>query len=977
MSNEKLISIAIAMAVGSVSYTTQATITTRTTAGSGQNVTITDDVEYSGFNSSALYAHDGGKIASDGYNIQGGTAGSAIYASGGTIEVKNGTLSGNVYQYVNVDNGGQAILDNIQFDSDPSNVQIKAAGAGSFVSFSNSIIHDFDDMLISMNDRAEISLDNVQLNQTGSSSGAAILYMDSKNSATITNSSLSSIGSSTITANDGSIVTLDRASLSTTYDNGDYPGSYAVVGLSNSTLEAKNTTFTANGDVWGISASSSDVTLKESHLDMNINQAYGINLSNSALTLSDSVINASGDGNYLVIANGGSNNSLSVTNSQITATGDKNYAFYADGYYGNSLYNITDSAISVSGNTSYGAFIIGSKAAGEIINTTITAEGENSSALRLADVGSTKIVGSTLYSKNSTAVVLQDRNDESDNDPLSLTLDNAQIISDSGLAFKIYDYNNNSGLLLNEVNIDATNGTAITGDVLVNSSNVDSTLVFNLSGASTLTGAINTQGYAGASTANIDATSRWNVTSNSALTTLNNAGTVSFVTPDDASGFKTITVDGDYYGADGSKLLMNTQLGDDSSPTDMLVINGDSAGSTSVSFNNVGGSGAQTVEGIKVIDVAGQSDAVFTMEGRAVKGGYDYSLYQGSVSDPANGNWYLRSVDSPNPDPTPTPSINPTRPEAGAYLGNQTAAVNMFTHTMHERLGEPEFTQPNGTDGGVGGMWLRAVGNSTDSKAAGQSLNVDTDTTLVQLGGDLARWDSNDQRFLFGVMAGYGHSDVDSTNPNAYKADASKASGDVDGYSVGLYATWFGSASMATGGYMDTYVQYAWFDNTVKGQDLPSEEYKSRLWQWSVESGYAFTLGNAGNYQWLVEPQAQLIYDWYSADTHTEQNGTRIHGGDANGLTTRLGARLYGRMERGEGVQPFVGVNWWHGDANNALKMDNDRFSQDVPDNRYEVEIGLQARISNGWQAWAQLSNQTGENGYRNSEGVIGVKYVW
>ena len=301
----------------------------------------------------------------------------------------------------------------------------------------------------------------------------------------------------------------------------------------------------------------------------------------------------------------------------------------------------------------------------------------------------------------------------------------------------------------------------------------------------------------------------------------------------------------------------------------------------------------------------------------------------------------------------------------------------MFAHTMHERLGEPEFSQPNKSESGAGGMWIRASTSSTDSKAAGQSLNVNTNTAMFQLGGDIARWDNNDQRFLLGVMAGYGHSDIDSTNPNAYKAGASKATGDVDGYSVGLYATWFGSASRATGGYVDTYVQHGWFENTVKGQSLPSESYNSRLWQWSVESGYAFELGNTGNYQWLLEPQAQLIYDWYSADNHTEQNGTRIHSADANGLTTRLGARLYGRITKDEGIQPFVGVNWWHGESNNSLKMDDDRFSQDIPDNRYEVEAGVQARISNNWQGWAKLSAETGDNGYRRSEGVIGVKYVW
>jgi outer membrane autotransporter protein len=65
---------------------------------------------------------------------------------------------------------------------------------------------------------------------------------------------------------------------------------------------------------------------------------------------------------------------------------------------------------------------------------------------------------------------------------------------------------------------------------------------------------------------------------------------------------------------------------------------------------NVGGGGAQTVEGIKIIDVGGASNGAFSLLGdyviqgqQAVVGGaYAYTLQKNGVSTPTDGDWYLR-----------------------------------------------------------------------------------------------------------------------------------------------------------------------------------------------------------------------------------------------------------------------------------------------------------------------------------------------
>lgn len=99
----------------------------------------------------------------------------------------------------------------------------------------------------------------------------------------------------------------------------------------------------------------------------------------------------------------------------------------------------------------------------------------------------------------------------------------------------------------------------------------------------------------------------------------------------------TLTVAGDYAG-NGGVLEIETVLGGDNSATDLLVVTGGASGSTNVRVINLGGVGAQTSEGIKIVDVSGVSTGDFhllgnyTFEGDAavVAGAYAYRLYQGA-----------------------------------------------------------------------------------------------------------------------------------------------------------------------------------------------------------------------------------------------------------------------------------------------------------------------------------------------------------
>ena len=96
----------------------------------------------------------------------------------------------------------------------------------------------------------------------------------------------------------------------------------------------------------------------------------------------------------------------------------------------------------------------------------------------------------------------------------------------------------------------------------------------------------------------------WNLRDSSTLTslTLNAGGTINFQHAEDAA-WQTLTIKDDFIG-NGGKLVFNTVLFDDTSETDKLIVEGNTSGHTGVEVNNIGGAGAQTVEGIEIVSVS-------------------------------------------------------------------------------------------------------------------------------------------------------------------------------------------------------------------------------------------------------------------------------------------------------------------------------------------------------------------------------------
>lgn len=565
------------------------------------------------------------------------------------------------------------------------------------------------------------------------------------------------------------------------------------------------------------------------------------------------------------------------------------------------------------------------------------------------------------------------------------------------------------GRFLINGDIHAAGATAATSTLPQQNSTIKLNMTDNSlwSGASYITSA--TAGTGVISVQMSDAT--WDMTSSSTLTdlTLNSGATVNF-SHVDGEPWQTLTINEDYIG-NGGKLVFNTVLNDDDSETDMLKVLGNTSGNSFVAVNNIGGTGAQTVEGIEIINVAGNSDGTFAKASRIVAGAYDYNVVQ------KGKNWYLTSyiepeepVDPVDPDPVDPDPVDPDpvdpvipdpvipdpvipdpeepvappaaehqfRPEAGSYLANNYAANTLFMTRLHDRLGETQYTDMLTGEKKVTSLWMRNVGAHTRFKDGSGQLKTQSNSYVLQLGGDLAQWSSDGlDRWHIGAMAGY----ANSQNRTQSSVTGYHSRGQVTGYSVGLYGTWYANDIDQSGAYVDTWALYNWFDNKVMGQDQATEKYKSKGITASVEAGYSFKLGESERNSYWLQPKAQVVWMDVQADDHREANGTRVKDDSDGNLMTRLGVKAYinghNAIDDGKSreFQPFVEANWIHNTQTARVKMDNVSNDMRGTKNIGELKVGVEGQITPRLNVWSNVAQQVGDKGYSDTRGMLGVKY--
>ncbi|NTE90284.1 autotransporter outer membrane beta-barrel domain-containing protein [Agrobacterium tumefaciens] len=354
----------------------------------------------------------------------------------------------------------------------------------------------------------------------------------------------------------------------------------------------------------------------------------------------------------------------------------------------------------------------------------------------------------------------------------------------------------------------------------------------------------------------------------------------------------TLTVAGNYVG-NGGTLEIETALGDDTSATDRLVVTGDTSGSTNVKVVNVGGSGAQTAEGIKIVDVGGASSGTFSLLGdylfqgdqAVVAGAYAYRLYKNGISTPSDGDWYLRStlINGPVSDAVALPLYAPGVPLYEAYAG----VLQNFNQqgTLQQRTGSRSWAMGDTTADIYGdtkeqGIWGRidAAHSHLEPGTSTTGTEYDVNVWKLQAGLDGTLAESVAGTVIGGFSVHYGTASAD--------VSSLFGRGDIDttGYGVGSTLTWYGNGGL----YIDAQAQLTWYDSDLHSNDLNRTLTKGNDgfgYALSVETGQKIDLGA----RWSLTPQAHLSYSSVRFNDFTDPYGATVSLGDGDTLIGRLG----------------------------------------------------------------------------------------
>lgn len=987
--------------------------------GAGSRIELqAGSVLTSGYGAAGLSAANGGQVHASGTHIETrGTAASGAEALSGALSLDNVriTTRGGLAHGISVQQGQAVVRDSaIEILGDQSNgldvrdgtllaerLQIAVAGAGhgvwaqggSDVTLRSARIDGSgagaSGVLVGLG--SKVVLEDVDIDLTHERSGMGLFV---GGELEMRGGSVHARGDNatavSFATGGGGVLRLDGVELSGHF--GIHMTEGADLTLHGSRLDSVST---------GINMNQRDVVARVTDSSITTRNGVGILVENGDLFVDGSTITADGTYWQAISVLGGT---ARVSGSRLRTLGQNGHGVYAEGASGRSpeiavgntdiltegngaigaiarlggTVHLADSVVRTTGINSHGV-LSGGRGEMTLTNTHVRTEGEGAWAAVINDNGQMSIDGGSLVSAQHGGIWLR-----SSRDPV-LTLSNGVVVSGgNGIGLAL------DAAVAGRFDVALDGGSQLHGDIVITPEDEDAGLVPQSEVHVRLADGALWQGSSNlVQTLALESGSQWTLTGDATVGDLQVRD--SALALSNGSGrFNTLTVEGDLH-SEGATFLFQGALAGDDSAIDRLHVRGDTSGDALIAVRNIGGVGAPTVDGIQLIEVDGASLANYALTGRAVGGSYEYFLFQGGVADPTDGHWYLRSQwfdvceDDPgapgcvvNPGPGPDPieggegedgggivdPIRPPpvlRPEAGAYLANQSAAVNMFAHRMHDRTG---------TLTGERTAWARVGRSNADFTAVGGQLSVDGNTSVLQIGSDLLRKGNA----AFGVMLGTGRADSSAVSD----LTGYSAKGRVRGSAVGVYGTWLQAADGTQGAYMDVNLQHGRFDNRVQGIGLEPEHYDSRMTSASLETGYTFNVWQGNASALYVQPQLQLSYVDFRADRHVESNGTVIDHADAGGLSGRLGVRVFGHgTAAGNTVQPYLGVNWLRGSGTSTLQFNDDTLGADVPRNRYEVQAGAELKLGQRWGAWGGLSVQRGDHGYRNVGGQVGVRMAW
>uniref|UniRef100_UPI0030C734A7 autotransporter outer membrane beta-barrel domain-containing protein n=1 Tax=Escherichia coli TaxID=562 RepID=UPI0030C734A7 len=317
---------------------------------------------------------------------------------------------------------------------------------------------------------------------------------------------------------------------------------------------------------------------------------------------------------------------LDMAKGEITTHGTESYAAYANGTvvkagdkldYTNASVTLTDVDITTHGDNAHAIAARQGTVSfnqGEIYTT-----GPDAAIAKIYNGGTVTLKNTSAVAHQGAGVVL-----ESSINGQEATVD---ILSGSSLRSAneiLYNKNETSNVTITDSEVSSA------ADVFIN--NIKGHLTVDatdskITGSANLSTDDNTHTYL-----SLSDNSTWDIKADSTVSNLTVDNSTVYISRADGRDFEPtrLTITENYVGNNGV-LHLRTELGDDNSATDKVVINGNTSGTTRVKVTNAGGSGAYTLNGIEIISVEGESNGEFIKDSRIFAGAYEYSLTRGNT----------------------------------------------------------------------------------------------------------------------------------------------------------------------------------------------------------------------------------------------------------------------------------------------------------------------------------------------------------
>ena len=465
--------------------------------------------------------------------------------------------------------------------------------------------------------------------------------------------------------------------------------------------------------------------------------------------------------------------------------------------------------------------------------------------------------------------------------------------------------------------------------------------------------------------------SSWTVQGDSTVNTLSTKNAnIYFDNKDDS-----LTVKNDYDG--GARFYFDADF--TNRKTNELTFKGKVTGITEIVLNSYKGL-LENANKHKLVNVEGESNNdAFKLHTRYTEG--EHELFLRKCEDEQNWCFFVdnkqeESGVKPEPDNKQEESEVKPKPDITAYQNNDNVAIyaqntefanKVFNLRLHDRLGDV-FMQNTEKR-----MWLRAIQDSHEQRLTTVENKTKGFRRGIQLGGDIWSWKNIENYAQFGVMAGFSTLRTEYLSPQTNVT----TKGSSKGYSLGLYGTWYQNKKDNTGAYVDSWVQYNWFHNRIAGPNF-SEKYRSQGFNASIETGYNFLVSsstsNAGNqYKIYIQPQLQLTYMGIK-DQYVKSVNALVH----HNLQTRTGVKAYfnAKLINGMEIQPFLEMNLLKQAKRTGVVINNQEYVVNNK-NAKEIKVGVDFKVNNNIKLWGSFAHQLGKQGYKDKQGLVGLKITF